>query len=172
MLWCCSHARMGLGYSWAVIYRLYTPEDFEPLYAIEQACFEPPFRFGRRYMRELVRRSDSATWIAEEDGRMVGFAIVAWTEQPDGAAAYIETIEVVQQWRGQGVAGELLRRIEDSARAGGAETIWLHVDEENVGAIRLYETHGYLREDREENFYPQGRTALAYGKPLAAGEAS
>jgi ribosomal protein S18 acetylase RimI-like enzyme len=151
-----------------VLYRLYSPEDFEPLFAIEEACFEPPFRFDCRYMRELVRRSDSATWIAEEDGQMAGFGIVVWMEQADGVSAYIETIEVARAWRGRGVAGELMRRIEGSARTGGAEVIWLHVDGENVSAIRLYAAHGYLCEGREENFYPQGRAALVYAKPLTA----
>ena len=27
-------------------YRPYKPEDFEALYALEEACFQPPFRFG------------------------------------------------------------------------------------------------------------------------------
>jgi len=43
----------------------------------------------------------------------------------------------------------LLRLIEGSARAAGAQLIWLHVDAENASAIRLYEAHGYLCERRE-----------------------
>jgi hypothetical protein len=36
-----------------MLYRRYLPEDFNALYAIEEACFQQPFRFGRRYMRQL-----------------------------------------------------------------------------------------------------------------------
>ena len=31
-----------------------------------------------RYMRQLVESADSATWIAEDDGQIAGFAIVEW----------------------------------------------------------------------------------------------
>ena len=148
-----------------MLYRLYKPTDFAALYAIEEMCFEPPLRFGRRYMRQLVEAADAATWIAEADDRMAGFAIVEWAE----GAAYIQTLEVLPERRGSGVGGELLRLTEGSARGAGAELIWLHVDAENAGAIRLYERHGYRYENREEDYYARGRAALVYAKRLEGG---
>jgi len=155
-----------------VLYRPYKPEDFAQLYAIEEACFTPRFRFGRRYMRQLVGRSNAATWIAEEDGRMSGFAIVEWTRERGGTVAYMQTLEVVPDRRGQGVGGELLCRAEDSARVVGAQRIWLHVDAKNVEAIRIYEARGYLCEGREENYYARRRAALIYAKPLESAMAN
>jgi len=148
--------------------RLYKPEDFAVLYGIEEVCFAPRLRFSRAMMQRLVRRANAATWIAEEEGRMAGFAIVEW----NGVAAYIETIEVLPEWRGRGMAGELLRSVEGSACAADARMIWLHVDAENAGAVRLYERHGYRCEGREENFYPQGRAALVYVKLLVSMQAA
>lgn len=145
-----------------MIYRLYAKEDFAALYAIEEVCFQPPFRFGRRYMRQLVSAAQAATWIAEESGRMVGFAIVEWA----AGRAYVQTLEVMPQERGTGVGRELLRLVEESAVAGNAELIWLHVDAANDGAIRLYEKHGYRYERRQEHYYPGGRAALIYAKRL------
>jgi len=136
------------------------------LYAIEEICFQPPFRFGRAFMRQLVDSSKTATWVAEQDGMMAGFAIVEWSDEKAGVVAYVQTIEVGPHWRGHGVGGELLRRMEGSARAACAQLIWLHVDAENAAAIRLYEAHGYLREGKEENYYPRHRPALVYAKPL------
>jgi len=150
-----------------VNYRLYLPEDFDRLYSIEETCFQPPFRFGRRYMRNLAGSAHTAAWIAEEDGRMAGFAIAEWNRESGGMAAYIQTLEVLPEARGQGAGGELLDRIEGSARAADAELIWLHVDAENAGAIRLYEAKGFRCEGREENYYPKGRAALVYVKKLA-----
>jgi ribosomal protein S18 acetylase RimI-like enzyme len=118
-------------------------------------------------MQQLVNRSDAATWIAEEDGEMAGFAIVEWTEQPGGAEAYLQTIEVVRDRRGQGVGGELLRRVEGSASDADAGVLWLHVEAGNSGAIQMYEASGYLFEGGEENYYGPGRAALIYAKPLA-----
>lgn len=149
-----------------MLYRPFAPEDFDLLYALEEACFEPPNRFSRRMMRQLVNRVNAATWIAEEAGQMAGFAIVEWNQEPDEVIAYIQTIEVAQEYRGCGVGRELLRHIEGSARDAGACRIWLHVEAANAGAIRLYEVHGYLCEGRKENYYPLGQAALIYGKRL------
>lgn len=149
-----------------MLYRPYTPSDFAALYAIEEACFQPPLRFDRAYMRQLVGAVNSATWIAEEDGRMAGFAIVEWDTTALGVLAYIQTIEVAPEHRGRGAGGELLRRVEASALTAGAHAIWLHVDAENAAAIQLYESHGYKREGREENYYPRRRPALIYVKSL------
>jgi ribosomal-protein-alanine N-acetyltransferase len=149
-----------------VHYRLYASQDFEPLYAIEEACFEPPLRFGRGLMRKLVNSARAATWIAEEDGHMAGFAIVEWAKQGGGIVAYIHTVEVAGEQRRRGVAGELLRRMEGGARAASAETMWLHVDAENAAAIRLYEAHGYVLQGREENYYARRRAALIYAKRI------
>jgi ribosomal protein S18 acetylase RimI-like enzyme len=155
-----------------MLYRAYRPEDpedFAALYAIEEACFQPPLRFSRAYMRHLVRSSDAATWIAEEDpGQMAGFAVVEWSGEARARVAYIQTIEVAPEKRRLGVGAELMRRVEQSAQSAGAAAIWLHVDAENASAIRLYEAHGYKRKGREANFYPRGRAALVYAKPLAA----
>ncbi len=147
-------------------YRHYMPEYFAALYAIEEVCFEPPFRFGRRYMKKLVDAPDSATWIAEGDDGMAGFAIVEWSHELHGVSAYIETIEVAPAFRRRGVAGNLMQRVEASARTAGATVLWLHVAAENAAAIRLYESHGFVYEGSEEHFYALDRGAHVYRKTI------
>ena len=147
-------------------YRLYEPADFDDLYAIEEVCFQHPQRFTRRYMRQLIALPNSATWIAEQNPTMAGFAIVEWAEQSSGVVAYIATIEVLPKFRTQGVGAELLRRIEGSANAERAIAIWLHVDIENAAAIRLYERLGYQNSGRAEHFYARNRPAAIYVKHL------
>ena len=147
-------------------YRLFEPADFHDLYAIEEVCFQPPYRFTRRYMRQLIASSNSATWIAEEARTMVGVAILEWAQQSSGVMAYIATIEVLPQFRKAGLGAELLRRLEGSANAERAVAIWLHVDLENSSAIRLYERMGYQNSGRAENFYARNRAAAIYVKQL------
>jgi ribosomal-protein-alanine N-acetyltransferase len=149
-----------------VLYRLYRPEDFAQLYAIERICFQAPFRFSRQYMRELVESANSATWIAEEDGEMAGFAVVKWIQEADQIVAYVETLEVTPTQRKRGIAGELLRRVETSARAACAHVLWLHVAEANAAAIHLYVAHDYLPQGKEEDYYGLGIPALIYAKLL------
>ncbi len=81
--------------------------------------------------------------------------------------AYIQTIEVAADERRQGIARELLRCVEASARAAGAHAIWLHVDAENSAAICLYECHGYAVQGKSEHYYARNRSALVYSKQLA-----
>lgn len=147
-------------------YRLYQPDDFAALYAIEELCFVPPFRFSRSLMRQLIESSSSATWIAEEGNELVGFSIVEWSAQQGELSAYIQTIEVHPTWRGRGIGTELLGRAESSARTAGAKIIGLHADVENATAIHLYENHGYARRGREEHYYARRRAAFIYAKPL------
>jgi ribosomal protein S18 acetylase RimI-like enzyme len=161
-------------------YRLFEPADFHDLYAIEEVCFQPPYRFTRRYMRQLIASTNSAIWIAEKVGAadgvpsdgcsslgcMAGFAIVEWAHQATGVVAYIATIEVLPEFRKHGVGAELLHRLEGSANAERAVAIWLHVDLENASAIRLYERLGYQNSGRAENFYARNRSAAIFVKPL------
>lgn len=93
---------------------------------------------------------------------MTGFAIAEWGMQ----AAYISTVEVTPNQRRKGIAGELLRRVEQSATEEGAKVMWLHVDSENIEAIHLYKVHGYESVGREEDFYAPGRAALVFRKTL------
>ena len=149
-------------------YRPYISADFDEIYAIEEVCFQPPLRFPRRYVRRLVESADTITWIAAEDGKIVGFSIADFGQDENGLFAYIQTIEVLPEMRGRGAGDELMRRMEESARERGAGAIWLHVEAQNAGAIRLYEAHGYKCEGRQENYYARGRAGLIYRKPLEA----
>jgi ribosomal protein S18 acetylase RimI-like enzyme len=149
-----------------VHYRLFQPNDFADLYAIEEVCFQPPLRFGRRYMRRLIDNPASATWIAEDQDKMTGFAIVEWTLEPGHPTAYIQTLEVSPKHRRKGIGLELLRRLEGSARSAGTSLIWLHVEEGNESAIRLYRAEGYQLKGRHEHYYENSRSAEVYSKPL------
>ncbi|MGC1462188.1 MAG: N-acetyltransferase [Terracidiphilus sp.] len=152
-------------------YRLYRPGDFPQLYAIELACFQPPIRFSRRYMQQLIADPDSATWIAEsksaeQEDQMTGFAIVNWAKHDTQTIAYIQTLEVAPTHRHRGIGTELLHRLEASAIAAGAQILWLHVAETNPAAIRLYQSHGFQPQSREENYYTHSLHALILSKTL------
>jgi ribosomal-protein-alanine N-acetyltransferase len=149
-----------------VEYRLYVLTDFPALYAVEELCFEPPFRFSRSTMRQLIDSPNSAAWIAQEDAELIGFSIVEWQAGQREPVAYIQTLEVHPAFRSRGIGAELLMRAEESARAAGAQSIALHVDVENAAAIRLYESRGYAREGREEHYYARHRAAFIYAKTL------
>jgi ribosomal-protein-alanine N-acetyltransferase len=125
-------------------------------------------------MRQLIANPNSATWIAEcspaesisaeESQQMTGFAIVDWSQKPHQTIAYIQTLEVAPAHRKRGIATELLRRLESSAIAAGAQILGLHVAEENLPAIHLYQAHGFQPQGREVNYYAPGIPALLFAK--------
>lgn len=151
-----------------MLFRRYSADDFPALYAIEERCFEPRFRFGRGYMQHLVKNQEAVTWIAEEDGKMAGFAIVAWGRSVHSDGGYMQTIEVLPEFRGRGIGEKLIGLSEVSAWSAKADLMSLHVDAENDAAIALYEKCGYRRRGRRENYYARGRSAYLYEKPLNA----
>lgn len=147
-------------------YRLYRPNDFARLYALEEICFQPPERFPRSYMHQLVQSTSAATWIAADDSNIAGFAIVKWSIESSENSAYIETIEVAPEYRRRGIALALLEKVESAARTAGCSVIWLHVEEKNQPALRLYQAQGYQKEGKRSHYYGRNRSALVYAKLL------
>lgn len=154
-----------------MLYRPYKPGDFEEICGIEKACFRPPLRFSRPYIRALAMRAGGIAWVAAEaeagcPRHLAGFALAGFNRiagrKTRQRVAYLETIEVRAAHRRQGVAGELLRRVEASARAGGAALIWLHAAEKNAPVQGLYARHGFEPQGREESYYAPGEHALVY----------
>jgi ribosomal protein S18 acetylase RimI-like enzyme len=149
-----------------VLCRPYAAADFEALYALEAACFEPAFRFSRRYMRSLLAAPNTVVRLVGQGGELSGFGIATWTRHRSLIAAYIETLEVSPAARRGGLGRELLAAMEEAVRQAGAVVAGLHVDALNAAAIGLYERAGYVCQGRKENFYPQNRAALIYTKDL------
>ncbi len=155
-----------------MLYRRYQPEDFPTLYEIEECCFQRPHRFSRRYMRQLVQNTNGATWVVvDEAAALAGFAIVEWANTEEGTLAYIETLEVKEAHRRQGVGVALLQHLIQSAQAAGAGALWLHVAEDNQAARRLYQSLGFVEQGREKNYYGRHRDGLVLALLLASADA-
>ncbi len=58
-------------------------------------------------------------------------------------AAYIHSVVVDEQWRGQGIGRALMLAMEDEVRQHGVDTVQLRVVIGNRGARHLYERLGY-----------------------------
>lgn len=80
---------------------------------------------------------------AENDGALVGYAMLHRGEAPDciDARAPIEIarIYVARAQLGRGTGGALMARCVEDARIAGHDVIWLGVWERNARAIRFYE---------------------------------
>ena len=150
--------------------REYTESDLETIFALDEVCFEPPFRFSARAMKQFAEARNALTVVAEnETGEIAGFCIAHVERAGKGLRAYVVTLDVAPHYRRHGLAGQMLERIEQQAIEAGCDSIELHVSADNEGAIAFYECEGYERSQLVKSFYGFGRHAFVYQKTLASG---
>ncbi len=137
----------------AIRLRDYRTSDLDAMHALDVVCFENPFRFSRGAMRRFAEAKKARVVIAEDEGALVGFVILHIEEVEEGRVGYIVTLDVSPQYRRKGVAGQLMREAERQAQREGCAALMLHVFTGNEPAIRFYESNGFVRSHREEDFY-------------------
>jgi ribosomal-protein-alanine N-acetyltransferase len=149
--------------------REYTESDLAAIFALDEVCFEPPFRFSARVMRQFAEARNALTVVAEtETGAIAGFCITHVERAGKGLRAYVVTLDVASQYRRHGVAKRMMERIEQEAIEAGCDSMELHVSVDNHGAIAFYEREGYDRSHLVKGFYGLGRHAYVYRKSLAS----
>ena len=132
------------------------PADLQAILTIENASF------------------DADAWPLDEFEAYLQFCPEMFyvLETPDGAiAAYsitrlhrrhaeLVSIATAPAYRGRGLGARLLKRSMNAARRAGAESMWLTVRPDNIGALRLYESLGFRRTRRVRDYYADGVDGL------------
>jgi GNAT superfamily N-acetyltransferase len=97
----------------------------------------------------------SAVFVAELAGRVVGYAYVLPSPEPDAPAgtSQLDSIYVTEHVAGTGVANALMDAAVEHARSSGHSVLTLWVRQENGRARRFYEKFG-LRPDGGERSGP------------------
>lgn len=131
--------------------RAATPSDLDALMSLERACFPPRQAFSRREYAELLRSSDAVNLVAEEAGRVLGFAGALL--DPRANVANVATLNVHPDARRRGLGRRLLGLLEGRMAARGIDLCTLEVNVENVAALGLYDACGYERVERLRNYY-------------------
>lgn len=77
-----------------------------------------------------------------EKGRIIGFLLLycTFTESKD---AYICNVYVSKQYRGLRLCNQMLQKSYEICIKKGFKTVSLHVDDDNISAIRAYERDGF-----------------------------
>ena len=149
--------------------REYIKSDLEAIFALDEVCFEAPFRFSARAMKQFAEARNALTVIAEnEAGEIAGFCIAHVEQAGKGLRAYVVTLDVAPKHRRHGLARQMLERIEQQGIEAGCDAMELHVSVDNEGAIAFYEREGYERSHMVKSFYGLGRHAYVYQKALAS----
>jgi ribosomal protein S18 acetylase RimI-like enzyme len=146
-----------------VTLRPYVASDFETLYRIDQACYEPAVAYSRRELRNYLRFPGSDCTIAEADRKPIGFILTAHRE----TYGYIVTIDVLARYRRVGAGSLLLVEAEQRLAAAGVREIALETATDNGSAIAFWQKHGYRTRGIKKRYYPGGRDAYSMIKRLA-----
>ncbi|MBC8570141.1 GNAT family N-acetyltransferase [Zongyangia hominis] len=103
----------------------------------------------RHFLEVALSDGTAAVLVAEEEGQVLGFALLQEQETPDFCCivphrfAYLMDLCVHPEARGRGLGSSLLSAVKDWARTRGLDYVELNVLDENKGAIRLYERAGF-----------------------------
>ena len=147
----------------AMLLRSYRSSDLDTLYQIDRDCFPPAVSYSRRELADFIINQKSQTWVAEEDGKIIGF-LVADHQRP--RVSHVITIDVAAEWRRQGVGTVLMDAAEAAARDIGSRLIYLETSAQNIPAQRFYLKRGYETYKVVPRYYGNGDTAWVMVKYL------
>jgi len=141
------------------------PSDCDTLYQMDRKCFPPAVAFPRRVFEYCLTSENCLGLGIEKDERLIGFIIAQATGH---FTATILTLEVEQEFRGQGIATTLLREMEKLLRTAGFRLLTLQVQQTNKPALALYRKLGYHNEKILRDYYGKNKNAVHMEKSLAA----
>ena len=141
--------------------RLATPADLTALISIETEAFGAA-RWGAAGVRNAVAAPGVFALISEPDGIAAGLFIgrVAADE------AEVLTMGVLQNFRRRGVAKGLLTSGREYAARSGANVLHLEVAADNIAAIALYESFGFIANGLRPAYYRNGADAVLMRAPV------
>jgi ribosomal protein S18 acetylase RimI-like enzyme len=136
--------------------------DLSAVADLIELCFSPTMdNDGQRYLSDMRRasRDDSFLrwashvsetasmplmgYVWEQDGRIIGNASLIPFRDRGKRIYLIANIATHPEYRRRGIGRALTERVMKQARDKNASAIWLHVRDDNPGAIKLYQDLGF-----------------------------
>lgn len=108
-----------------------------------------PFPWTRGNFADSLAAGHGA-WLALEDGRMIGYAVMMRVVDE----AHLFNISVLPELQRGGRGSALLIHIFDLARTQGANRMLLEVRLGNISGQALYRRHGFVEIGRRRDYYP------------------
>ncbi len=106
----------------------------------------------RAALERHLRADGSLFLLARAADGVVGFIHLCWSVSTSTGLPLlcVEGLYTVPAYRGQGVAGALLRHAEGLARERGAHRLQLETDQDNLPTLHLYQRFGFERLPRKQ----------------------
>lgn len=101
--------------------------------------------YGIQWLAELHGRGDVRGFLAREQGRAVGFAMLSLgSPADDPPGAVLRSLYLDPACQGRGLGARLLETVRQAAEAAGEPCLWVAVHEDLAAARRWYEAHGFV----------------------------
>jgi ribosomal protein S18 acetylase RimI-like enzyme len=137
--------------------------DIDALVALENAVFTTDI-LSRRSFHHFLTSAMNSLIIAEESGKLAGYALVLYPARSKLARLY--SIAVAPHIASRGIGPLLLAAAEAAAAHRRRHAMRLEVHEHNTRAIGRYEKSGYRLFGRHRAYYDDGADALRFEKRL------
>ena len=135
-------------YGMEPVIRKMTTQDLEWMEEAERRCFSEPWSL--RLLEEMLDGQLDEAWILEtETGEPAAYANFRFLS----GEGELMRIAVLPEYRGRGYSRKLMERLEESARAAGAQELTLEVRESNEAALHLYKSCGFRVEAVRKDYY-------------------
>jgi len=112
------------------------------------------FPWSRRNFEDALAANYPA-WVLRMDGRLAGFCVAMAT--PDDV--HLLVIAVAPDFRGRGLARQLLGQVDRLASNLGLTRVLLEVRPSNERALSFYRREGFVQIGQRKGYYPAGRGA-------------
>lgn len=121
---------------------------------IEAETFRDPW--SRQSYADELKNPNAVYRVITLDGAPVAYAGF-WKIFDEG---HITNVAVDKKYRRQGLGRMLMEDLIECARSEGIRAMTLEVRASNEGAIRLYESFGFVSAGVRKNYYPDGEGAV------------
>ncbi len=149
-----------LCYTRAMQFERMTESDAQAFLAFDAAAAVPKIYNPITTMEDALEEiRDHELYFVHEEGKNIG--TISYQIKED-ESAYISNMAVLPEYRGKGIARKAMEFVLEKVK--GAPRIWLVVHPENEVALHLYESLGFVEEERIENYYGDGEPRVEMGR--------
>jgi len=128
------------------------PEHIPQIEELEKRCFSMPWP-ADLLISQMKDAQHEFIAALDADGRILGYVGMMYVLDE----GYIANVAVAPEYRRQGIADALIKRLEELCLAHALSFVSLEVRAGNVPAITLYEKHGFRRVGLRKNYYERPR---------------
>ena len=146
--------------------RLYKDEDFSQVVDIAVEPLGQARSEAEGVISWASRDENAEVFVAETDGKIVGFLMLEWPGTGWNRVAEIGWIAVLPKYQRKGIGSNLIWDMVEYARNRGIRKVYVEPSVKNNAAIRFYVKNGFNFEATRKDWYRDGEDSTILGMHL------